>query len=191
MSLSPASTITASVGSGHANEVVLKHLGAITITSARLERLAVEIAGNLKLVVGPAGATELLRRGDFTTPPWAARTPKDVAAWATAASRLLSIRNSVIAACGGSRFTGTRGDTIATLSADGSVFPADEEFLGRLVGRFERHLVAGAELRSGLDYQDENGRSWPLVTIYRRAVEEPTPENQLRLPAEWTRWLSA
>ena len=46
MSLEPAPP---AVGSGHANEVMLKHLGEVTIDASRLEHLAVDIAHSLKL----------------------------------------------------------------------------------------------------------------------------------------------
>lgn len=189
--MTSTSTITAPVGSGRANEVVLKQLGAIAISAARLELLATEVASALKLSSERRLAADELRTGDYSTPPWCTTTKKDLVNWATAASRLLDTRAAVFAASGSSRFSGTRGDTIATESADGSVFPADEEFLTRLAARFERHLAIGSELCAKLDYRDERGRSWPLVSIYRKAVNDPTPENQLRIPHEWTRWLSA
>ena len=95
-------------------------------------------------------------------------------------------------ASGGSRFAGSRGDTIPTESADGTVFPADEEYLARYLKRLARQLAAGTEIDSRLDYHDENGQRWPLVTIYaQRAAGETTAEPGLKLPAEWQRWLSA
>lgn len=192
-------TITASitipaparVGSGRANEVMLKQLGAIAIDAARLERLAVDLAHNLKLSPAAAEAAAVLQSGEFSTPPWSSTTLKDVVAWGRAAARLLESSAAVFAAAGGSRFLGTRGDTIAAESPDGTVFPADEEYLTRLAARFDRHLAIGSTLRAGLDYRDERGRSWPLVTIYRSSGDQPSSENQLKLPPEWTRWLSA
>lgn len=185
------SPVSAPVGSGRANEVVLKQLGAVTIGSARIELLAGEIAGSLKVGHERGRAAESLAQGSFTVPPWSTVLQKDVVAWATITCRLLSARDSVFRACGASRFTGTRGDTIAAESSDGSVFPADEEFLSRMASRLDRQLGAGLDLRAGLDYHDETGHSWPLVTIYRRSLGEAAADTPLRLPLEWTRWLSA
>jgi hypothetical protein len=184
-------TATPLVGSGHANEVVLKRLGAVAVQASRLERLAGEIAADLKLS-GEDGCIGMMRDGSFTTPPWASTSSKDVVAWATATTRLLSTRASIFAASGGARFTGSRGDTIATESLDGSVFPADEEYLTRFLKRLERHFAAGLELHEGLDYRDEKGQRWPLVSIYRKAhAEQTATSDNLRLPADWERWLSA
>jgi hypothetical protein len=185
-----SASVISPVGSGHANEVVLKRLGAAAVCASRLERLIGEIARDLK-VGEDASALGRLRGGDFTVPPWATTKAADVTGWAAVASRLLSVRASVFAASGGARFTGTRGDTIATESSDGSIFPADEEYLGRFVGRLDRHIIAGMELHEGLDYRDENGQRWPLVSIYRQSLESPEPEHRIRIPADWERWLSA
>ncbi len=81
--------------------------------------------------------------------------------------------------------------TITTESADGTVFPADEEYLGRYLKRLERQLAAGTELQSRLDYHDENGQRWPLVTIYAQRSEGGGEQPALQLPEEWQRWLSA
>jgi hypothetical protein len=185
-----SASVISPVGSGHANEVVLKRLGAAAVCASRLERLIGEIARDVK-VGTDAAALGRLRAGDFTVPPWASTQLGDITAWAAAAARLLSVRASVFAASGGARFTGTRGDTIATESADGSIFPADEEYLGRFVARLERHILAGTELHEGLDYRDEKGQRWPLVSIYRQSLESAEPEHRLRIPADWERWLSA
>jgi hypothetical protein len=181
-----------SAGSGHANDVVLKRLGAITVIASRIDRLGAEIARHVK-VDPQEGWLTPLRDGAFTTPPWATTTSKDVVAWAAATARLLSTRSSLFTAAGSARFTGSRGDTILAESLDGSVFPADEEFLTRYLARLERQLAAGMTVRTGLDYQDEKGQRWPLVSIYDRARHESTgvPEQPLRLPSEWERWLSA
>lgn len=185
-----SASVISPVGSGHANEVVLKRLGAAAVCASRLERLIAEIAQDVK-ISQEGTALGQLRSGEFTVPPWASTRATDVTAWAAAASRLLSVRASVFAASGGARFTGTRGDTIATVSADGSIFPADEEYLGRFVARLERHIIVGSELHEGLDYRDEKGRRWPLVSIYRDNLESPESDQRLRLPADWERWLSA
>ncbi len=178
------------VGSGHANDVVLKRLGAVTVCASRLERLVADIAIGLK-IDAEADALAALRDGAFTVPPWSATPAEAVTAWSAAASRLLSTRTSMFAASGTARFTGTRGDTIATESADGSIFPVDEEYLSHFVVRLERHIVAGAELREGLDYRDEKGQRWPLVTIYRRSLENAGSTQNMRMPAAWERWLTA
>ncbi len=185
-----SASVTSSVGSGRANEVVLKRLGGAAVSASRLERLIGEIALDVK-IAADAAALGRLRSSDFTVPPWASTTVGDITVWAAAAGRLLSVRASVFAASGGARFTGTRGDTIATVSADGSIFPADEEYLTRFVARLERHIVAGTELHEGLDYCDEKGKRWPLVSIYRQSLESLEPEHRLRIPADWERWLSA
>jgi hypothetical protein len=177
-------------GSGHANDVVLKRLGSVTVCASRLERLAADIAVGLRIdpELDPVAA---MRDGAFTVPPWSATPAGSVTAWAVAASRLLSTRTSMFAASGAARFTGTRGDTIATESPDGSIFPVDEEYLARFVARLERHLAAGAELREALDYRDERGQRWPLVTIYRRSQEGVEGMQNLRMPAAWEHWLTA
>jgi hypothetical protein len=185
-----SAAVMSPVGSGHANEVVLKRLGAAAVCASRLERLIAEIARDVK-IGADAAALGRLRSGDFTVPPWASTRAADVTAWAAAASRLLSVRASVFAASGSARFTGTRGDTIATVSADGSIFPADEEYLTRFVERLDRHIIAGTELHEGLGYRDEKGQRWPLVSIYRQSLESSEPEHRLRIPADWQRWLSA
>jgi hypothetical protein len=182
---------TAGVGSGHANEVMLKHLGEVTVDGSRLEHLAVDIARNLKLDPEVAEAVEVLQSTDILPPPWSTITAKDITSWAASTGRLLEIRDRMFEASGGSRFAGSRGDTIATESADGTVFPADEEYLGRYLKRLERQLAAGAELQSRLDYHDENGQRWPLVTLYAQRSESGNEEPPLRLPADWQRWLSA
>ena len=178
------------VGSGHANEVVLKRLGGAAVCASRLERLAGQIARQLK-AGEDARALPALQAGTFTMPPWSGTRVADVSTWAKGAGRLLSVRASVFAASGGARFTGTRGDTIATQAADGSTFPADEEYLGRFVTRLERHIADGTKLRDGLDYRDDKGRRWPLVSIYRRNLESSDLEQRLRIPEDWERWLSA
>jgi hypothetical protein len=179
------------VGSGHANEVLLKQLGEVTVASSRLEHLAVEVARHLKIEVDIADAVPTLQEKKLSPPPWSTITAKDIASWAASTGRLLEIRDSMFEASGGSRFAGGRGDTIATESADGTVFPADEEYLVRYLKRLQRQLAAGAELESRLDYHDENGQRWPLVTIYARRAAGEHEEPPLKLPSEWHRWLSA
>ncbi len=180
------------VGSGHANEVLLKQLGEVTVQASRLEHLAVEIAQSLKIDTSIAEAVTALQDKKLSPPPWSTIAAKDVKNWAVSTGRLLEIRDSMFEASGGSRFAGSRGDTIATESADGTVFPADEEYLGRYLKRLIRHLAAGAELQSRLDYHDENGQRWPLVTIYaQRAPGEGSEQPAMKLPEEWQRWLSA
>lgn len=177
------------VGSGHANEVLLKQLGQVTVDASRLEHLAVDIARNLKIDTTIADAVGTLQR-KLVPPPWSTITAKDIKNWAASTGRLLEIRDSMFQASGGSRFAGSRGDTIATESADGTVFPADEEYLGRYLKRLERQLAAGAELQSRLDYHDENGQRWPLVTLYAQQ-ESGGEQPAMRLPEEWQRWLGA
>ena len=185
-SLSPA------VGPGRANEVLLKQLGEVTVQASRLEHLAVEIAQNLKIDATVADAVPSLQDSKLTPPPWSTISAKDIKNWAASTGRLLEIRDSMFEASGAARFAGSRGDTIATESADGTVFPADEEYLGRYLKRLTRHLAAGSELLSRLDYHDENGQRWPLVTIYaQRAPGEGSEQTPLRLPEAWQRWLSA
>ncbi len=178
------------VGSGHANEVMLKQLGDVTVHASRLEHLAVDIARNLKIETTVPEAIDALQH-KLVPPPWSTISPKDIKNWAASSGRLLEIRDSMFEASGGSRFAGSRGDTIATESADGTVFPADEEYLGRYLKRLERQLAAGAELQSRLDYHDENGQRWPLVTIYAQREAGEGEQQALRLPEEWQRWLSA
>jgi hypothetical protein len=184
-------SLSPTVGSGHANEVMLKHLGHVTVDASRLEHLAVDIARNLKVETTVTEAVAALQR-KLVPPPWSTIAAKDIKNWAASTCRLLEIRDSMFEASGGSRFAGSRGDTIATESADGTVFPADEEYLGRYLKRLERQLAAGAELQSRLDYHDENGQRWPLVTIYaQRASGESGEQPPMRLPDDWQRWLSA
>src|SRR5664279_798101 len=104
------------VGSGHANEVLLKQLGEVTVHASRLEHLAVDIARSLKIDTTVPDAVVALQRPKLTPPPWSSVAAK--------------------------------------------------EYLGRYLKRLTRHLAAGAELQSRLDYHDENGQRWPLVTIY-------------------------
>lgn len=189
MSIVPPS---AAVGSGRANDVLLKQLGEVTVQASRLEHLAVEIAQNLKIPATVSDAVAGLTSPKVTPPPWSTISPKDVKNWASSTGRLLEIRDNMFEASGTSRFAGSRGDTIPTESADGTVFPADEEYLSRYLKRLARQLAAGAELLSRLDYHDENGQRWPLVTIYEQqssgtGAEQPA----MRLPDAWQRWLSA
>jgi hypothetical protein len=178
------------VGSGHANEVLLKQLGEVAVESSRLEHLAAELARHLKIETCIPDAVTTLQQMTLSPPPWSTITAKDVASWAASTCRLIEVRDRVFDASGGSRFAGGRGDTIATESADGTVFPADEEYLARYLTRLQRQLAAGTELESRLDYHDENGQRWPLVTLYaqRAAGDQGLP---LKLPSEWHRWLSA
>jgi len=186
------SSVTAghTTGSGHANEVVLKHLGEVAIDASRLSLLAVEVARGVKLPDPSEQAVARLQREELAPPPWSTATAKDVAAWAASVARLLDTRDRMFEASGAAHFSGSRGDTIATESADGTVFPADEEYLGRLLRRLERQLAAGAELLSRLDYHDEHGQRWPLAQLYAAdgARQGATISN---LPAEWRSWLSA
>ncbi len=184
------------VGSGHANDVLLKQLGLVTVDASRLEHLAAEIARNLKIVADSTDAVAILRAAKVVPPPWSTIAAKDITAWANSTGRLLEIRDRMFEASGGSRFAGSRGDTIATESEDGTVFPADEEYLSRYLKRLERQLAAGAELQSRLDYHDENGQRWPLVTLYSQRApgesgSDAIAEPPLKLPPEWTSWLSA
>jgi len=180
------------VGSGHANEVLLKQLGEVTVQASRLEHLAVEIAQSLKISATSADAVDALQGPELTPPPWSTISAKDVKNWAASTRRLLEIRDSMFAASGTSRFAGSSGDTIATESADGTVFPADEEYLGRYLKRLTRQLAAGSELQSRLDYHDENGQRWPLATIYgQQSTGEGAEQPPMRLPEAWQRWLSA
>jgi hypothetical protein len=185
-------TLSPALGSGHANEVLLKQLGEVTVQASRLEHLAVDIAQSLKIDTTVSQAVAALQSPKLTTPPWSTIAAQDVTNWATSTGRLLETRDSMFEASGGSRFAGSRGDTIATESADGTVFPADEEYLGRYLKRLTRHLAAGSELLSRLEYHDENGQRWPLVTIYAQHPVGDGPEQRaMRLPEAWQRWLSA
>jgi hypothetical protein len=179
------------VGSGHASEVLLKQLGEVAVDASRLEHLSVELARHLKIDTDIADAVVTLQQPTLTPPPWSTITAKDVVSWAASTGRLLEIRDRMFEASGGSRFAGGRGDTIATESADGTVFPADEEYLSRYLKRLQRQLAAGAELESRLDYHDENGQRWPLVTIYAQRATGAGDEPPLKLPREWQSWLSA
>jgi hypothetical protein len=189
MSLDSPLTI---VGTGRANEILLKQLGEVTVEASRLEYMAVDLARHLKLNVALSEAVATLQTTRAVPPPWSTITGKDIGAWAASSGRLLEIRDRMFEASGSARFAGSRGDTIATESADGTVFPADEEYLGRYLKRLARQLAAGAELQSRLDYHDEKGQRWPLVTICaQRSAEGASDDTPLRLPAEWQRWLSA
>jgi len=180
------------VGSGHANEVLLKQLGEVTVQASRLEHLAAEIAQSLKISAGLADALHALNGAELTPPPWSTISAKDVKNWAASTGRLLEIRDRLFVASGASRFAGSSGDTIATESADGTVFPADEEYLGRYLKRLTRQLAAGTELQSRLDYLDEHGQRWPLVTINGQQTSGDGAEQPaMRLPEAWKRWLSA
>ncbi len=178
------------VGSGHANEVMLKQLGGVTVDASRLEHLAVDIARSLKVETTPMEAVAALQ-GKLVPPPWSTITAKDIKNWAASTGRLLEIRDSMFEASGGSRFAGSRGDTITTESADGTGFPADEEYPRRYLKRLQPQPAPGAELQSRLDYHDENGQRWPLVTIYAQRADGESGHPPLRLPEEWQRWLSA
>jgi hypothetical protein len=176
-------------GSGHASEVVLKHLGEVAVDASRLEHVAAEVARGVKLADPADRPVERLQHDELHLPPWSTATAKDVAGWAGSVARLLDLRDRMFDASGAARFSGSRGDTIATESADGSVFPADEEYLGRLLHRFERQLAAGAELLSRLDYHDEHGQRWPLVQLYAAGGDQPGAI--ANLPDDWRTWLSA
>ncbi len=177
-------------GSGHANEVVLKHLGEVAVDASRLQHLAVEVARSVKLRDPAERTVERLQRDRLNLPPWSTATGKDVAGWAGSVARLLDTRDRMFEASGSAHFSGSRGDTIATESSDGTVFPVDEEYLGRLLHRLERQLAAGTELLSRLDYHDEHGQRWPLVQLYGAAGEQPG-STIANLPDDWRRWLSA
>lgn len=177
-------------GSGHANEVVLKHLGEVAVDTSRLQHLATDVARRVKLRNPQERTLERLAHERLRLPPWSAASVKDVAGWAGSVARLLDTRDRMFDACGTAHFSGSRGDTIATESADGTVFPADEEYLGRLLHRLERQLAAGAELLSRLDYHDEHGQRWPLVQLYAAGSEQPG-EAIANLPDDWRTWLSA
>ena len=180
------------VGSGHANEVLLKQLGEVTVQASRLEHLAVDIAQNLRIDTTVSEAVTALQDAKLTPPPWSTISAKDVKNWAASTGRLLEIRDNMFAASGGTRFAGSSGDTIATESADGTVFPADEEYVGRYLKRLTRQLAAGAELQSRLDYHDENGQRWPLVIIYgQQTAGDGAEQPAMKLPEDWQRWLSA
>ena len=133
----------------------------------------------------------MLQSTNIDPPPWSPTTARDISAWASRGGMLLEIRDRLFTCTGASRFTGTRGDTIVIESVDGSVFPADGEFLTRFVSRLERHPPAGIELDARLDYHDEKGQRWPLVTIYFEQLGATTADPAIRLPLEWQRWLSA
>lgn len=183
---------SAAVGSGRANDVLLKQLGDVTVQASRLEHLAVDIAQSLKIDTTAPEALAALQDSRLTLPPWSTLAAKDVKNWAASTGRLLEIRDSMFEASGSSHFGGSSGDTIPTESADGTVFPADEEYLRRYLRRLSRQLAAGAELQSRLDYHDENGQRWPLVTIYgQRTSGDGADAPTLQLPEEWQRWLSA
>ncbi|MGN6325290.1 hypothetical protein [Pseudolysinimonas sp.] len=178
-------------GSGHANEVVLKHLGEVAVDASRLELVAREVARAVKLRDPEDRTVPRLQRERFVPPPWSVATAKDVAGWAGSVARLLDTRDRMFAASGGAHFSGSRGDTIATESADGTMFPADEEYLGRLLHRLERQLAAGRDLLFRLDYHDESGQRWPLVQLYAAADDEQRGMTIANLPADWRAWLSA
>ena len=183
------------IGSGRANEIVLKHLGEVAIDASRLEHLAAEVAHGVKLTVAPEQAVDKLQHAKLTPPPWGTASAKDVKAWATSVARLLDLRTRMFSASGGARFSGSRGDTITTEASDGTLFPADEEYLNRLLHRLERQIAAGTELLSRLDYHDENGQRWPLVQLYEARADEQDEDGQpsaiANLPTEWRRWLTA
>jgi hypothetical protein len=183
-------TLRPLTGSGRANEVVLKHLGEVAVDTSRLQHLAIEVARRVKLRNPQERTLARLTHERLRPPPWGAASAKDVAGWAASVARLLDTRDRMFDACGAAHFSGSRGDSIATPSADGSVFPADEEYLRRLLHRLERSLAAGAELLSRLDYHDEHGQRWPLVQLYAAESDQPG-EAIANLPDDWRSWLSA
>jgi hypothetical protein len=183
-------TIGPLTGSGHANEVVLKHLGQVAVDTSRLQHLATEVAHRVKLRNPTDRTLHRLQHEKLHLPPWSGSSAKDVAGWAGSVARLLDTRDRMFDASGAAHFSGSRGDTIATESADGTVFPADEEYLGRLLHRLERQLAAGADLLSRLDYHDEHGQRWPLVQLYAAGSDQPG-ETIANLPDDWRSWLSA
>ena len=182
--------ISPAAGTGHANEVVLKHLGEVAVDSSRLEHLAAEVARGVKFKDPGDRPVDRLQHERLRPPPWSSASAKDVAAWAASVARLLDVRDRMFDASGTARFSGSRGDTIATESSDGSVFPVDEEYLGRLLHRLERQLAAGGELLSRLDYHDEHGQRWPLVQLYASG-EQTEGATIANLPDDWRSWLSA
>ena len=179
------------VGTGHANEVMLKHLGEVAVDASRLEHLAAEVARSVKLRDPEDRPVERLQKDRLKPPPWSTATAKDVAGWAGSVARLLDTRDRMFEASGAAHFSGSRGDTIATESADGTLFPADEEYLGRLLHRLERQLAAGSELLSRLDYHDEHGQRWPLLQLYAASGGEQPGTTIANLPDDWRSWLSA
>lgn len=185
-----ADAISPLTGSGHPNEVVLKHLGAVAVDASRLAHLATDVARSVKLGDPSDRPVDRLQHESLRPPPWSTASAKDVAGWAGGVARLLDLRDRMFEASGSARFSGSRGDTIATESPDGSVVPVDEEYLARLLHRLERQLAAGSELLSRLDYHDEHGQRWPLVQLY--AADGGQPGGTIaNLPDDWRRWLSA
>jgi len=164
---------------------------AVMVTASRVEHLAAQLARQLKLPPSADGAVAVLQSTNIVPPPWSTTTARDISAWASRGGMLLETRDRLFTCASDSRFTGTRGDIIVIKSVDGSVFPADEEFLTRFVSRLERHLATGIELDARLDCHDEKGQRWPLVTIYSEQLEATTADPATRLPLEWQRWLSA
>ena len=179
------------VGSGHANDVILKRLGEVAVMGSRLLLIGREIAHDLDLGTEPR-CIERLRDGEFTTPPWARTTSKDIAAWASASLRLEATRASILRGAGAAQFSRSRRDTIATESIDGTRFPADEEYLGRLVKKLARQLIAGVQLHEGLSYRDEHGEHWPVASIQGRTKDpRSSADNTSPSPTGGARGLSA
>ncbi|MBI5160628.1 MAG: hypothetical protein HY996_04325 [Micrococcales bacterium] len=183
-----------------ADDRYLRQLGRLVVAVSRLEATSVAICRGMCVNPGNPGLLTALaaaaRRAEAGMPPWAQVRCEDLMRWSAIARRLLDERDRLLIGIAAHRFTGSEGDAARVTAPDGTVFPADERFLDRMIHRVHRHEAAGLDLRMRLEYVDAKGKNYPLGDWHldhldpdRAPAMNWYPDHLAQLPVEWRAWL--
>lgn len=183
-----------------ADDRYLRQLGRLVVAVSRLEAASAAVCRGMR--VHPAHPTLVAalpvaaRRAESGMPPWAQVRCEDLIRWTEIACRILDERDRLLIGIAAHRFTGSEGDAARVTAPDGTVYPADERFLDRMIARVHRHEAAGLDLRTRLEYVDAKGKNYPLADWHldyldpnRTAAMSWYPGHLAQLPLEWRAWL--
>ena len=124
----------------NANRDYIRALGELVVMSSRLDL----VAGSLSttLTVDGSGRRSTVARHRSNDP---------AGRWLGAAAELLDVRDRLFSSVATTRFTGTTSEAVLLTLADGTVIPADAEFVHSICRRMARLEQIGLSLRAGIE----------------------------------------
>jgi hypothetical protein len=129
-----------------ANRDYIRALGELVVVSSRLDLVLAGLSTTMK--VDGAARRSTVGRHKATDP---------AARWTRTARNLLDVRAHLFSSVATTRFTGSTGEAVLIVGDDGSVVPADVDFVRSICRRMARLEVIGLSLRSALEDSSTEG----------------------------------
>ncbi|CAN5183511.1 hypothetical protein BH11ACT3_BH11ACT3_02760 [soil metagenome] len=131
-----------------ANRDFIRALGELVIVSSRLDYVFSALSTTMK-VDGAARRSTVGRHKSSDSDP--------AARWTQSARDLLDIRARLFSSIATTRFSGSTGEAVLIVGDDGSVVPADVDFLRSVCRRMARLETIGLSLRWALEDSSSEG----------------------------------